>query len=171
MDRLDRVLSRIESSIILLSYSTLIALVGIETLRRMLTGNQAIWGPEVALFAFIWMSWFAMAEHVRNGTNLSFGMFRQRLGKKLQLALESFDLLLWMVIGFIIIYFSIGAVSNNIAYGQTIFGTSIPIAVATVAVPAGWAFTMIRAAQRLFFLLASCAQPASNGVPRTIVNL
>lgn len=167
MDRFDRALSKVESAVILSSYTTLIVLVGVETIRRMVTGSQAIWGPEVALFAFIWMSWFAMAEHVRDGTNLSFGMFRQRLGKRLQLALESVDLLLWMVIGFIIIYFSIDAVSNNIAYGQTIFGTSIPIAVATVAVPAAWAFTMIRAVQRLFFLLSSRAQPASTRVPVT----
>lgn len=153
MNRLDRVLSRIEAVVILLCYATLIVLVGEETVRRVITGNQVIWGPEIALYAFIWLCWFSMAEHIRHGTNLAFRPIRQRLGARSQLGLELLDNALWLLIGITIMVMSIDIVSNNIAMGQTVFGTSIPKAAATLAVPVGWGFSMIRVLQRIYALL------------------
>lgn len=169
MERLFRLISRIEDAVVLISYVALISFVGLETVRRIITGQQAIWGPELALYAFIWMSWFAMAAHVRDGTNLSFEAIRDRLSARWRARLEIGDLLLWLIIGLIIIIQSVGLVQNNVSMNQMVFGTSIPLAAATIAVPVAWGFTMIGVLHRLVGLLRgkapmreSSTKPADN---------
>ncbi|WP_337180035.1 TRAP transporter small permease [Hydrogenophaga borbori] len=153
ISRIDRVLGQAESGVILVSYATLIVIVGVETLRRALIGAQEVWGPEIALYAFVWLSWFSMAKHGRYGTHLSFSELRQRLPKNGQRALELIDCALWVAIGVIIIVTSWGVVENQIKMGQTVFGTPIPLAVASLAVPVGWAFSMVRILQRAAMVL------------------
>lgn len=151
--RIDRVLGQLESGVILASYATLIIIVGVETLRRALTGAQEVWGPEIALYAFVWLSWFSMAKHGRFGTHLSFSELRQRLPQNGQRALELVDCALWVAVGVIIIVTSWGVVENQIKMGQTVFGTPIPLAAASLAVPVGWAFSMVRILQRAAMVL------------------
>lgn len=45
---------------------------------------------------------------------------------------------------------SAGIVQNNIRFEQVVFGTEIPLWAATVAVPIGWAFSMIRVLQKFW---------------------
>lgn len=149
MNRLSKFLTRIEDAVILISYAALIVFVGLETVRRMLTNDQAIWGPELAMYAFIWLSWFSMSSHVRNNTNLAFSAFRERLAAKWKVRLEALDLCMWLTIGLIIIVESVQLVHTNIVMKQIVFGTSIPLWVATVAIPIAWGFTMVGIAQRL----------------------
>ncbi|WP_241672996.1 TRAP transporter small permease [Lacisediminimonas profundi] len=151
-ERFDASLSHVENNVILASYVTLIILIGVETIRRAVTREQAVWGPEVALHAFVWLSWFSMAKHGRYGTHLAFSELRRRLSEKAQRILEAIDCGIWLGIGTIIIFSSYGIVRNNIAMNQTVFGTPIPLAFATLAVPVGWGFSMLRICQRLWLV-------------------
>jgi len=148
MARFDRLLTRLENGVILTSYSTLILLIGLETIRRATIGTQAVWGPEVALYAFVWLSWFSMAKHSRFGTHLAFSEVRHKFPERVQRSLELLDCALWLVVGIIIIVTSYGVVQKQIAMGQTVFGTTIPLAAASLAVPVGWGFSMLRIIQR-----------------------
>lgn len=154
----DQLFSHLENGVILASYSTLILLVGVETIRRAITGQQEVWGPEVALYAFVWLSWFSMAKHGRNGTHLAFNELRYRLPENAQRALELLDCALWLIVGTIIMVTSWGVVSKQMDIGQTVFGTSIPLAAASLAVPVGWAFSMLRIVQRALLVLFSWEQ-------------
>ena len=153
MNKLDKGLARVENAVILVTYSTLILLIGLETIRRAVTKEQAVWGPEVALYAFVWLSWFSMSKHVRYGTHLGFSEIRKSLSPTWQRCLEALDCLLWLCLGIVIISTSIDAVRNNIQMGQVIFGTKIPLAAASIAVPVGWGFSMVRILQRLWLVV------------------
>ena len=155
MRRLDQGFAAIENVVILSSYSTLILLIGVETLRRAITKEQAVWGPEVALYSFIWLSWFSMARHCRYGTHLAFVELRSQLPMVAQRALEALDCVLWLVLGGITIFTSYGVVANNIQMNQVVFGTHIPLAAASLAVPVGWGFSMVRVLQRLWTVVFS----------------
>lgn len=148
MARLDRMLTQLENGVILTSYSTLILLIGVETIRRAIIGTQAVWGPEVALYAFVWLSWFSMAKHSRFGTHLAFSEVRLKFPESVQRFLELLDCVFWLAVGIIIIVTSYGVVQKQIAMGQTVFGTPIPLAAASLAVPVGWGFSMLRIVQR-----------------------
>jgi C4-dicarboxylate transporter DctQ subunit len=152
-ERFDRALTAVENAIMLASYLILIFVVGVETLRRILTSEQAAWGPEVALYAFVWLSWFAMSSNTRLGRHLAFTEFRDMMPAKVKRAFEVFDCLLWFALGGIIMYTSIQVVQTNIRLGQVVFGTAIPLWAASVAVPLGWGFTMLRVLQKLWAIV------------------
>ncbi|MCA8927325.1 MAG: TRAP transporter small permease subunit [Alphaproteobacteria bacterium] len=150
---LDDLISGIEKAVMLAAYLTIILVVGLETIRRMITGEQAAWGPEIAMGAFVWLSWFAMASGVRTGAHLSFTTLRDRMGPRLRQGMEVFDCLLWFALGLIVIAVSWDVVELNERFNQKIFGTDIPMAAISIAVPLGWAFTMMRVAQQLVRVL------------------
>lgn len=147
--RFDDLITTIEKAVMLAAYITIILVVGLETIRRMLTGVQASWGPEVAMGAFVWLSWFAMASGVRTGAHLSFTTLRERMPRLLRQVMEVLDCLLWFALGLVVIAVSWEVVELNERFNQKIFGTDIPMAAISIAVPLGWAFTMIRVVQQL----------------------
>jgi TRAP-type C4-dicarboxylate transport system permease small subunit len=151
--RFDSIISWIENAIMLVSYLTIILVVGLETIRRIITGEQASWGPEVAMGAFVWMSWFAMSSGVKARTHLSFTTFRERMPFRMRQAMEVFDCLLWFILGLVVMYASWDVVMLNERFNQRIFGTDVPLAAISIAVPIGWAFTMIRVSQQLMQVL------------------
>jgi len=151
-NRLDKVITGIENMVMLVSYVTLILLVGVEAVRRMVTTEQAAWGPEIALYAFIWLTWFSMSSNIRNGRHLAFDELRHRFPASVRTGLEVIDCLLWLGLGAIIITASAGIVGNNIRMEQVVFGTEIPLWAATLAVPVGWGFSMVRILQELWDL-------------------
>lgn len=155
----DDLLSGIEKAVMLAAYVTIILVVGLETIRRMITGEQASWGPEVAMGAFVWLSWFAMASGVRTGAHLSFTTLRDRMGPRLRQAMAVFDCLLWFGLGLVIIVVSWDVVELNQRFNQKIFGTEIPVAAISIAVPIGWGFTMLRVAQQLVRVLRGETAP------------
>lgn len=164
--RFDRILTTIENLVMFISYALLIIVVGGETLRRVITREQAAWGPEVALYAFVWLSWFAMSSNTRLGRHLAFTEFRNMMPARIKRCFEVFDCLLWFVIGGIIMYTSIQVVHTNIRLGQVVFGTPIPLWAASIAVPLGWGFTMLRVGQSLLQIFRLPDTPAAEtGLP------
>lgn len=158
--RLDAFISWIENAVMLAAYLTIILVVGLETIRRMITGEQASWGPEVAMGAFVWLSWFAMAAGVKAGSHLSFTTFRERLPFRARQGMEVLDCLLWFSLGAVVMYASWDVVMMNNRFNQQIFGTEIPMSAISIAVPIGWGFTMIRVAQKLVNVLKGQLQIA-----------
>jgi len=57
---------------------------------------------------------------------------------------------LWLILGAVIINLSTGIVENNIKFNQVVFGTEIPLWAATIAVPVGWSFSMVRILQEIW---------------------
>ena len=151
--KFDAFISWIENAVMLVAYVTIILVVGLETLRRMFTGAQASWGPEVAMGAFVWLSWFAMASGVKSGAHLSFTTFRYRMPLRVRQAMELLDCVLWFVLGAVVMYYSWEVVMLNQRFNQQIFGTDISLMAISVAVPLGWAFTMIRVGQQVVDVL------------------
>jgi len=149
-EQFNKVVTAAENGVMLVSYITLIVLVGVEALRRMITTEQAAWGPEISLYAFVWLTWFAMSSNIKTGLHLSFDEYRDRFPWPVRALFESLDCVLWLVLGAIIITASAGIVQNNIRFEQVVFGTDIPLWAATVAVPVGWTFSMIRVLQQFW---------------------
>lgn len=155
----DGLISWIEKAVMLTAYLTIILVVGLETIRRMITGEQAAWGPEVAMGAFVWLSWFAMASGVRTGAHLSFTTLRDRMPGWLRRVMEVLDCLLWFALGAVVIVASWDVVMLNERFNIKIFGTDIPMAAISIAVPLGWSFTMVRVLQQLIRVLQGKTGP------------
>ena len=115
----------------------------------MLTGEQFGWGPDVSMYAFVWLAWFAMSANLRSGKQLSFMTFREMMPRKIKKGFEILDYLIWLVVGSVVLFTSIEVVINDFRLGRHVFGTNIPMAAASLAVPAGWLFAMIRIVQNM----------------------
>lgn len=165
----DRVLTSIEDGIILVSYTILICLVGFEVVRRLITGEQWLAGPEVALYAFIWLSWFAMVHNINRDVHLAFSEFRDRFPPRIRAVFESLDCLLWLGLGCILIWTSWAVVERNIEFKQVVFGTDVPLWVASLAIPVAWSFTMVRVLQRLVRIWTTGKASVSSHVPEEFV--
>lgn len=149
-DRLDRIVTRVESFVMIFAYAVLMAIIGFETLRRIIFHSNWLAGPDVALYAFVWLAWFAMAHNIHNDTHLSFTEFRERFPPAVRRGFEVFDCVLWLGAGTIVIYTTWGLIDRQLMFGQKIFGTNIPVVVGSLAVPLGWGFSMLRIIQRLY---------------------
>lgn len=158
----DTIVTRIEKIVMLASYLTLILVVSVETLRRMLTGHQFGWGPDVAMYAFVWLAWFAMSANLRHDNQLALLTFREKFSVKVQKYLKMMDYCIWLIIGGVVIVTSYKVVQTDLRLSRTIFGTSIPLAAASLAVPLGWTFSMIRILQQLYWLLTDSKQKCSS---------
>ena len=149
----DKIITHIEKAAMLISYTTLILVVSLETLRRMLTGQQFWWGPDVAMYAFVWLAWFAMSANLRNDNQLALLTFREKFPPTVQRYLKMMDYVIWLIIGGVVIVTSYKVVQTDLRLGRTVFGTDIPLAAASLAVPLGWAFSVVRILQQLYWLL------------------
>ncbi|MCV0370197.1 TRAP transporter small permease subunit [Filomicrobium sp.] len=167
--KIDSVVTFVENSIMLVSYATLIAIIGFETIRRVFWGSNWLAGPDIALYAFVWLSWFAMAHNIHNNAHLSFTEFRERFPPKIRACAEVFDCLLWLGLAGIVIVTSWGVVERQIAFHQTIFGTNIPLAVGSLAIPVAWGFTVIRILQRLYRILFQREEHHTVHVPPELI--
>jgi TRAP-type C4-dicarboxylate transport system permease small subunit len=150
----DKIVTRIEKVVMLTSYITLILVVSLETLRRMFTGQQFGWGPDVAMYAFVWLAWFAMSANLRADNQLAMLTFREKFSSKVQKYLKMMDYIIWLIVGGVVIVTSYKVVQMDLRLGRTVFGTDIPLAAASLAVPLGWAFSVIRILQQLYWLLS-----------------
>ena len=63
------------------------------------------------------------------------------------------DYVIWLIIGGVVIVTSYKVVQTDLRLGRTVFGTDIPLAAASLAVPLGWAFSVVRILQQLYWLL------------------
>ena len=142
----------------------------VELWHQILTGTVVVlvfvaflkeWFPpdQIAMGAFVWLSWFAMASGVKNGTHLSFTTFRDRMPGGMRRGMQVFDCLLWFAVGAVVMVASWDVVMLNERFNIKIFGTDIPMAAISIAVPLGWGFTMVRVLQQMFGVLQGKAGP------------
>jgi TRAP-type C4-dicarboxylate transport system permease small subunit len=125
-----------------------------EAIRRYLVGVQTQWGSTVSIYVFIGMSWLGCAYHVRTRGHLRFDGIRRRLPLALRHWCYLVDDVLWLVLAVIVIYATLDLVRVQVRLGSMLEGTeTIPLWVATAAVPFGWALISLRAVQDIVLLI------------------
>lgn len=136
-----------EQYLIIGLYAALALVVVGDVASRVVTGNQSQWGSSVSIYCFIWLSWIGCAYHVKQRTHLRFGSFRQKLPRIFQAAWYIFDDLLWIALGGVVVVGVYSLISMQLMLNNQIQGTSLPLALATISIPIGWALVVFRAIQ------------------------
>jgi TRAP-type C4-dicarboxylate transport system permease small subunit len=94
-----------------------------------------------------------MSANLRNDNQLALLTFREKFPPTVQRYLKMMDYVIWLIIGGVVIVTSYKVVQTDLRLGRTVFGTDIPLAAASLAVPLGWAFSVVRILQQLYWLL------------------
>lgn len=134
-------------------YTFMAAIVFIEVLRRYFFGAASSWGEETAIYAFIWMTYIAAARGVRGRRHLAVTFIRDRLSRRKKFYCLLLSDSCFFSLAIIITYYSIGPVWTNIKYGQKMLGAELPMAIASISIPVGWAFIAFRVVQRSFLTI------------------
>lgn len=145
--------SKIEFWLVFLFYTYMTVIIIVEVFRRYVLGASSTWGEETAIYAFIWMTYIAAAHRIKGRKHLSVEMLRNRMNRNQRFWAFVLSDLCFFVLAVAVIYYSIAFVRTNIEYGQNMLGVDLPMALASVAVPIGWALIAIRVIQRFLLTL------------------
>lgn len=129
-------------------YSYMVGIIVIEVCRRYFFNASSSWGEETAIYAFIWMTYLAAARGVRGRKHLSVEALRYRMNRTQKYWSFVLSDVCFFILAVTIAYYSLIPVINSIQYGHTMFGIDLPLALATIAVTAGWILIAIRVVQR-----------------------
>lgn len=144
----------IEPVLMVLFYTALALIISIEVARRYFMGEQTQWGSVVSIYCFIWLSWLGCSYHVKHRTHLRFGEVRKKFPPHIKTACYILDDVIWLLLAWIVIKASLHLIETQNRLGNVIEGTqSIPLSVATAAVPIGWLLVSFRAVQDIFHLV------------------
>ena len=136
---LDRVLLKIENSVMIVTYLILICLVGGETIRRAIFQEQATWGLRLRcthLSGYLGLPWQGIVAMEPTWAS----KIRNSLPAPARRVLEVIDAILWLAIGSVVFWSTAELISSNFVTEQMVMGTPIPAWIINLGVPLGWAF-------------------------------
>jgi TRAP-type C4-dicarboxylate transport system permease small subunit len=130
------------------TYGLCTLIIFVEASRRYLFRAQEPWAPSVAVYLFIWLSWIACAYAVKTRCHIRFDEIRKRLPRRFQFVLQLVDYALWLLLGSVVIFYSIKQILLQASLGSLIQGTdSVPLWLVFIGLPFGWVLVMLRAVQ------------------------
>lgn len=138
-----------ERFLLLIFYTQIVLVIGVEVARRFLLQAASLWGEEIARYSLIYLVWIGASYAVRTRTHirvdLIFGLVPRRHHIWIH-TLAEFATLVFCVIAF---YFSVRPIFSAIEFGAVTEGLRISRAYALAAVPLGFALTTVRVIQNL----------------------
>ena len=102
----------LESTLMVVTYLLIGAIIFIEVIRRFVFSEQFPWSTTIPGYLFLIMTWTGCSYNVRLRTHLSFSEFRSKMSRTPQMALLSFDAVLWWGICLLVIVTSMSVVAN-----------------------------------------------------------
>ena len=145
LDWLDR---NVEYWLNVLLYAYILVIVFVEVVARYVFKVSIVWSEETAVYAFIWMSYLAMARLARTRSHLAFTPLRDMMSRGWQLACLLVSDLALGVLAVIVVVYMWRPIADSVSFPQTMQGADLPIWIATLAVPIGWLMVLIRTTQR-----------------------
>lgn len=143
-----------EPYLMVVFYVALALIISIEVARRYILGEQTQWGSVVSIYCFIWLGWLGCAYHVKTRGHLRFGELRRNMPRIAQAGFYILDDVLWLVLASVVVTSSWNLIQTQMMLENVIEGTrSIPLAIATAAVPAGWLLIVVRAVQDIWSIV------------------
>ena len=140
----------IEFVMCFLFYVYMAGIIVVEVFRRYVLHAASAWGEETAIYAFIWMAYLATAHRVRERRHLSVEILRGQMSRTPKFCAYILSDVCFFILALAVVYYSLGPVRTNIQYGQEMIGAHIPMALASLAVPAAWTLVAFRVVQRFF---------------------
>jgi len=132
---------------IAMSYAYFCIIIMTEVVRRYVFGDSSAWGEMTARYAFVYMTYIAAAEAVRQKKHIRVDLLDRLAPPGIVKLLKIYSDLLITALALIVIYFSISLISIQIEVGIVMTAADVNMAFAQAALPLGWALILIRLVQ------------------------
>lgn len=129
-------------------YIFIVVMIFIEVFSRYVLQFSYVWAEETAIYAFIWMSYVAMAKLARTRSHLAFTTIRDSVSEFGKLVMFLISDVALMTLSIVIVYNVYEPIYDNIFFDQRMMGVDLPLWIATAAVPFGWLLLALRIIQR-----------------------
>ncbi|RXJ71606.1 C4-dicarboxylate ABC transporter substrate-binding protein [Veronia nyctiphanis] len=140
-----------EKVIILITYTSMAAIIFVEVIRRFLFNEQVAWSTTVPVLLFLWVTWFGASYNIKKRTHLALTEVRQRFPYRLQFFCLILDATLWIIFAGVVIYHSTH--QTWLAYDNfAIVGGTDDVMEwwFYLATPLAWGLIIIRVLQNLY---------------------
>ena len=132
---------------IVLTYSYFCLIILIEVIRRYAFGDSSAWGEMTARYAFVYMTYAAAAEGIRQKKHIRVDLNDKIIKPKSLTLLNIYYDILVTIIAILVIYYSLKLINVQLTFGIVMTAADINMAFAQAALPLGWTLILIRITQ------------------------
>ena len=132
---------------IVLTYSYFCLIILIEVIRRYAFGDSSAWGEMTARYAFVYMTYAAAAEGIRQKKHIRVDLIDKIIKPKSMILLNIYYDILVTIVAILVIYYSLKLINVQLTFGIVMTAADINMAFAQAALPLGWALILIRISQ------------------------
>ena len=132
---------------IVLTYSYFCLIILIEVIRRYAFGDSSAWGEKTARYAFVYMTYAAAAEGIRQKKHIRVDLIDKIVKPKSLNLLNIYYDTLVTIVAILVIYYSLKLINVQLTFGIVMTAADINMAFAQAALPLGWALMLIRITQ------------------------
>ena len=132
---------------IVLTYSYFCLIILIEVIRRYAFGDSSAWGEMTARYAFVYMTYAAAAEGIRQKKHIRVDLIDKIIKPKSLTLLNIYYDILVTIVAILVIYYSLKLINVQLTFGIVMTAADINMAFAQAALPLGWALMLIRVTQ------------------------
>ena len=135
---------------VIITYSYFCLIIMIEVIRRYVFGDSSAWGEMTARYAFVYMTYIAVAEGVRRKKHIRVNLIDRLISNKTLKWFKIYSDFLTVIVSVLVIYYSIELMKLQILVGIVMTAADVNMAFAQAALPLGWGLILIRLAQNWF---------------------
>ena len=132
---------------IVLTYSYFCLIIMIEVIRRYAFGDSSAWGEMTARYAFVYMTYAAAAEGIRQKKHIRVDLIDKIIKPKSMTLLNIYYDILVTIVAILVIYYSLKLINVQLTFGIVMTAADINMAFAQAALPLGWTLILIRITQ------------------------
>ena len=138
-----------ERYLLLIFYTMVVVVIGVEVFRRFVISFSSIWGEEIARFGFIYLTWIGASAAVKNRLHIRIDLIYSWSPERYHIWLYIFADLATMVFAIIAFICSLIPITTSINFNNVTDGLRINRTFFLMAVPLGFGMTMIRLVQNI----------------------
>ena len=129
------------------TYAYFCLIILIEVIRRYGFGASSPWGEMTARYAFVYLTYVAAAEAIRQGRHIRIDLLPNRLPPAAKKWLDLYIDGLTILLAGAVIYYSLELINILWSAGIVMTAADINMAFAQAALPLGWTLIVIRIIQ------------------------
>ena len=133
----------------LVFYTLIVTVIGVEVSRRFVLSYSSLWGEEIARYSLIYLVWIGASHAVRMRTHIRVDLIFGFVPDRHHIWLHVLGDVTTMLFAVIAFYLSIHPIVSSIEFGSVTEGLRVSRVIALIALPLGFAMTLLRLVQNL----------------------
>lgn len=149
MRKIFTTVDRAVETLVIIIFVAMVVIGGMQVFNRYVLNRSLSWSEEFQKFTHIWLVYLAIPIGYRRGSHIGMDIIRRRFSKTIQLVLEIFTNLLWLLLAGVMVYYTL--IVMGVARRQTSPGMGIRMDYAYLGLVIGGAYLAFVVLRQLFF--------------------